>query len=198
MKNILALLLCFTLLCCNKKNEQKISNNAEKVYVISKEDQNFKNKIDSINSLKQNGRIVLPQKDFYSENHLIIDKNNFVYYYQRKNIPIFCSYGMEKDTLPHLLDLQPKDLIKIPKDCIEKIIEENVMTKEKGKQILIMASQKDSIKDREFLKFLYHMKVPTYIIRRTTQEEDTVLHYKKTNQYYNSNDINWDKKRIKF
>ncbi len=101
---------------------------------------------------------------------------------------------MEKVTLPHLLDLQPKDLIKIPKDCIEKIIEDNVMTKEKGKQILIVASQKDSIKDREFLKFLHHMKVPSYIIRRTTQEEDTVLHYKKTNQYYNSNDINWNKK----
>ena len=198
MKNILALLLCFTLLSCSKKSEQKISDNAEKVYVISKEDQNFKNKIDSINSVKQNGIIALPQKGFYGENHLIIDKNNFVYYYQRKNIPIFCSYGIEKDTLPHLLDLQPKDLIKIPKDCIEKIIEENVMTKEKGKQILIVASQKDSIKDREFLKFLHHMKVPSYIIRRTTQEEDTVLHYKKTNQYYKSNDINWDKKRIKF
>ena len=59
MKNILALLLCFTLLCCSKKSEQKISDNAEKVYVISKEDQNFKNKIDSINSVKQNGVIAL-------------------------------------------------------------------------------------------------------------------------------------------
>lgn len=197
MKNTLSLLFCFTLLCCNKKSEQKISNNYEKMYVISQEDENIKKEIDSINSIRKNGKFALPRKGFYHESNLIIDKNNFVYYYQGRYIPTFCSYGMENDTLPHFLDLQPKDLIKVPKDCIDKIINENVMTKEKWKQILIIASQNDSIKDREFLKFLHHMKVPAYIIRRTTQEEDTVLLFKRTNKYYNSDEIKWDKKRIK-
>lgn len=197
MKNILAFLFCFALLCCNKKSEQKNNNEYEKVYIISKEDNNLKKEIDSINSIKKDGRFALPRKGFYHENQLIIDKNNFVYYYQSRHIPIFCGYGMENDTLPHFLDLQPKDLIKIPKDCIDKIINENVMTKEKEKQILIIASQNDTIKDREFLKFLHHMKVPTYIIRRTTEEEDTVLLYKKINKYYNSDEIKWNKKRIK-
>ena len=152
MKNILSLLLCFTFLYCNKKSEQKTSNNSEKFYVISKEDKKRKKEIDSINNIKKDGKIALPRKGFYSENHLIIDKYNFVYYYQRIYTPAFCSYGMEKDTLPHLIDLAPKDLIKIPKDCIEKIINENLMTKEKEKQILIIISQNDTIKDRQFPK----------------------------------------------
>ena len=38
----------------------------------------------------------------------------------------------------------------------------------------------------------------SFIVRRTTQEEDTVLKYKKSNEYYDSNDVKWDKTRIKF
>jgi len=105
---------------------------------------------------------------------------------------------MGNDTFTHLLKLQPKDIIKAPKDCINKIINENVVTKEKRKQILIIASQNNTIKDREFLKFLHQMKVSTYIIRMSTQEENNVLQYKSTNQYYNSDKIKRDKNRIKF
>lgn len=192
------LLICFAFFTgCNNRIEQKNSNDIEKLYVISREDQKVKNEIDSINSLK-NESIALPRKCFYSENNLIIDKDNFVYYYQRRFIPIFCDYGMENDTLPHFLNLQPKDLVRIPKDVVEKIITENVMSKEKKKQILVIGSQKDTIKDLEFLKFLHQLKVPIYLVRRTTQEEDTVLYYKKIDKYYNSDEIKWDKTKIKF
>lgn len=37
-----------------------------------------------------------------------------------------------------------------------------------------------------------------YYIGRTTQEEDTVLKYKKNNKYYNFENIKWDKTKIKF
>ena len=36
-----------------------------------------------------------------------------------------------------------------------------------------------------------------YIVRRTTQEEDTVLKFIGNDKYYNPDEINWDKKRIK-
>ena len=196
MKNILILLICFTLLCC-KKDKNVNASKPEKTYIISFEDNKIIKEIDSINNLKKNGKIALPQKGFYGENNLIIDENNVVYYYQRRSVPILCSYGIKNDNLPEFLNLQPKDLIKIPKDYIAQIIYENVMTKEKRKQILIIASQNDTIKDIKLLRFLHHMKVPTYIIRRTTQEEDTVLVYKKTNKCYYSDEIKWDKKRIK-
>lgn len=133
------------------------------------------------------------------ESNLIIDKYSNVFYYQRnKKQVLLCDYGRENDTIPLFLDLQPKDLIKIPKDCVEKFINENVMNKERTSQILIMVSQTDTIKDKIFLNFLKRIKVPVYTIRRTTQEEDTVLKYKKSNKYYYSDSIKWDKSRIKF
>lgn len=109
---------------------------------------------------------------------------------------------MENDTIPKFIDLHPKDLIKIPKSCIESFINENVMTKEKRRQLLIVGSQNDTIKDKKILSFLYNMKVPTCVFRRTTQEEeeeeDTVLYYNKRNLYYHHNQIKWDKTKIKF
>ena len=111
---------------------------------------------------------------------------------------LFCDYGMENDTLPEFLDLQPKDLIKIPKEALKRFVDENVMNREKRRQILVIASQNDTIKDITSLKFLRNTRVPTYFIRRTTQEEDTVLQYKKTKIYYYSDSIKWDKTKIKF
>lgn len=133
------------------------------------------------------------------ESNIVIDENSNIYYYQKnRRADILCNYGMENDTIPKFINLQPKDLIKIPKDCIEKFIDENVMTKEKRRQILIVASQTDSIKNQTIVSFIYNLKVPTYVIRRTTQEEDTVIYYKKKNAFYYSDEIKWDKARIKF
>lgn len=38
----------------------------------------------------------------------------------------------------------------------------------------------------------------TYFIGETTQEEDTVLKYKKNNESYYFENIKWDKTKIKF
>lgn len=198
MKNYIFIFIILTLLGCNKKKSDIVSKNNTliKPYIISYEDRKIKENTDS---LKKSGSalIYLPRKGYYGESILIFDRNNDVFFYQNRYQPIFCSYGMENDTLPEFLNLQPKDLIKIPKKSIELFIEENIMKKEKKRQILIIASQKDTIKDEIILNFLHHFKVPTYIIRTTTLEEDIVLHYKKTNQYYYSKEINWDTTKIK-
>jgi hypothetical protein len=195
MKNVLVLIIVGLLFGCTKKGEVAKEDIAvQKPYVISEEDRKYREEL-------KNGKIPSPFIPFgiSGESNLLIDEHSNIYYYQRnKKVDLICDYGRENDTIPMFLDLQPKDLIKIPKDCIEKFINENVMNKEKRRQILIMESQTDTIKDKSFLRFLKNIQTPKYVIRRTTQEEDTVLYYKKKDLFYDSNVIKWDKSRIKF
>jgi hypothetical protein len=195
MKNVLVFIMISLFFGCNKKNgDLKEGDVIQKPYVISQEDREFRKKIKK-NKIPY---IIIPD-GISVESNLIIDEHSNIYYYQRtRSFGFGNDYQMENDSLTRFLNLQPKDLIKMPKDCLTKIIEENVISKEKNRQILIMASQTDTIKDQEFLNFLHHLKVPIYIIRRTTQEEDTVLKYKILDKYYNSKSVKWDKTKIKF
>jgi hypothetical protein len=192
MKKIVVLIMISLFFGCNKKEDSEV----QKPYIISAENIKIQKYSDSLKSSGSKIKL-LPLEGFYGECNLIIDRNGDALYFQNKNVVIMCGTGIENDTIPKFIDLQPKDLIKIPKDCMEKFIDENVMTKEKRRQILIIASQTDTINDQKILSFFYNMKVPTYLIRRTTQEEDTVLSYKKKNSFYSSDEIKWDKSRIK-
>ena len=71
------------------------------------------------------------------------------------------------------------------------------MNKEENRKILIVASQNDTIKNTSFFDFINKNKLRAYLIRKTTQEEDTVLKYKKNNESYYSGEIKWDKTKIK-
>ncbi len=189
----IGLMVCFLLLNCSKKDEKlRIKN---KPYIISYEDDKLKKYVDSSN--KTGKKIVLPFKIFYGENHLLIDKKGGLYYHQQKYTEIDCGTGRENDTLPHFLNLQPKDLLKIPETSLIDFLSENILSKEENRKILIVASQNDTIKNISFFDFINKNKLRTYLIRRTTQEEDTVLKYKKTNQSYYSDEIKWDKTKIK-
>lgn len=182
---------------CNKKSEVINRNGVvQKPYIISAENIKIQKYSDSLKNSGSKIKI-LPLKGFYGECNLIIDRNGDVLYFQNKKVGRICGTEMENNSLPRFINLQPKDLIKIPKDCIEKFIDENVMTKEKRRQILVVASQTDTINDQKILSFFYNLKVPRYVIRRTTQEEDTVLSYKKKNAFYYSDSIKWDKSIIK-
>jgi hypothetical protein len=196
VKKVILIFVIGLFFSCNKK---QTANNVPilKSYIISEEDRKLKENTDSLNRFG-NKAIYLPRKGFYGESNLIIDKKGEIYYFQKRYFMLFCDYGMENDTLPEFLDLQPKDLIKIPKEALKRFVDENVMNREKRRQILVIASQNDTIKDITSLKFLRNTRVPTYFIRRTTQEEDTVLQYKKTKIYYYSDSIKWDKTKIKF
>jgi len=183
-------IICLLFLNCSKREEKNIVKN--KPYIISKENR------ETLEDLKKR-KIPPPSTKgfFYGESQLIIDQKGDFYYYQKKYSPILCSYESDKDTLPDFLDLHPKDIIKIPQKTLTEFISENILTKEKLRQILIIASQSDTIKNDYFLSFLKSGLVRTYFIRKTTQEEDTVLKYKKNNEYYYSDEIKWDKTKIK-
>ncbi|MFH7003760.1 hypothetical protein [Flavobacterium bizetiae] len=184
-------LICLLFLNCTKKDEKIVEKN--KSYIISYEDKKLEKHYDSL--------AVPPPSTkgfFYGESQLIIDKKGNFYFYQKRYFLEFCSYGSEKDTLPHFLDLQPKDIVKIPKKCLNDFLSENILTKEKRRQILVIGSQSDTIKNPYFLDFLKSNIIQTYYIRRTTQEEDTVLKYKTNSDYYYSDSIKWDRSKIKF
>lgn len=188
-------MICLFLLNCAKKEEKPVEKN--KPYIISYEDEKLEKYYDSINT--HTDRFAPPpRKGFYAENQLLIDKRGNLYFYQKRYFLEFCSYGSEKDTLPHFLDLQPKDIVKIPETSLDDFLSENILNKEKNRRILIVASQNDTIKNTSFFNFINKNKLQAYAIRRTTQEEDTVLKYKRNNDYYYSDSIKWDRTKIKF
>jgi len=92
-------------------------------------------------------------------------------------------------------------LIEIPTNNISDFIKANY--KQKFKNITYICSKTDTLQSESFFVLEKALKSQEkygdyYNIRRTTQEEDTVLKHKKNNEFYNSEDINWDKNRITF
>jgi hypothetical protein len=193
---LIGFITCLLLFNCAKKEEKIVTKNNP--YIISEEDIKLQKYKDSLK--KSGSKIVLPDTKgfYYAENQLIIDNKRELFYYQREYIQILCNYGNENDTLPHFINLKTKDIIKIPQKSLDDFISENIMPKEKRRQILIIASQSDTITNTYFLNFIKKSHLLAYHIRRTTQEEDTVLKYKRNNDYYYSDSIKWDKTKIKF
>jgi len=194
MKNVFILMIFGFLFGCVKKGEDvKESSAIQKPYIISQEDKK---------NSERDGKMNVPPPyvpvGISMRSNLIIDAHSNMFYYQTNQKGGWCSTGIENDIIPRYIGISPKDLIIIPKDCLEKFIDENVMTKEERRRILIIASQKDTIIDQKFLDFFKNIKVSMYVVRRTTQEEDAVLKYKKANKYYDYKDIKWDRTRIKF
>lgn len=189
----IAFMICLLLLNCAKREEKIVIKN--KPYIISYENEKFDKYADSLK--KNSNTVALRPKGFYGESQLIIDKQGDFYYYQNRYIGIGCGTGRENDTLPYFLDLQPKDIIKVPQTSISDFLSENILSKEKNRRILIVASQTDTIKNTSFFNFINKNKLQAYAIRRTTQEEDTVLKYKENNYSYFSVEIKWDKTKIK-
>lgn len=198
MRVFIGFMVCLFLLNCTKLKEKIVIKN--KPYIISYEDRKLQKYIDSLKESKSNFA-AFPRKGFYGEHQLIIDKKGNLYFYQKEYFMQLCSYGSENDTLPHFLRLEPKDIVRIPQKNLTDFLSENILIKEKDRQTLIIASQKDTIKNISFFEFLKKKNIGNYIIRRTTQEEDTVLRYKNNDGkhiYYYPDSIKWDRTKIKF
>lgn len=189
MKNLILFIVLFSVASCTKKEASK---EELKPYIISEKEREIKAKT-------REGNFLPPPKGYYGEFQLVIDARDNFHCYQREDQSYVWNCVIDKnDTLPEFLNIQPKDLLHLNSKNITEIINENVMSKPKKRQILVIASQKDTIQNTSLINYLKTTKIPIYIIRRTTQEEDTVLHYKKENKYYFPEDIKWDKSRIKF
>ncbi|MFC4475475.1 hypothetical protein [Flavobacterium chungangensis] len=183
-------MICFLFLNCDKKEKTAIKS---KDYIISYEDRKLKRYYDSLQ--KDNPNTSPPPKGFYSERQLIMDKKREFYFYKKDFMRDGCGTTPESDTIPHLINLKPNDLIKVSQSNLSNFISNNFTNKKEYKGILIIASQNDTIKNELLFNFL-NKKDISFLIRKTTQEEDTVLKYKKRNETYKSKNIKWDKGRI--
>lgn len=187
MKKIhfLLLVISFFLLSCSKKEEVK-----NEVCIISEEER----KLDTMKN-------ILPWRGFYGLSNVIIDEKGDLYFHQKEYLFIVCGTGKE-NLIPEFMDLSPNDLIKIPKNTAIDFIKENIALQIKNKKTpLVIASQLDTLKNNTFLNYVRDYKksqIATYMIRRTTQEEDVVLKFKESDAFYNPDSVEWDKSRIKF
>ena len=183
-KIFIGFVVCFLLFNCNKKESQKKNT----FYVISIE----KSKL--LNELKKKN-IPPPPSGFYSYNNLIIDQKGDFYFYQKEYTPWHC-IPSEKDTIPDFFNIKPIEIIKVPNNSIVDFIKQNVTNRNEMKRMLVIASQNDTIKNNALLFYLNENPLRSFSTRRTTQEEDTVLKYKKNNEFYNYEDIKWNQNRI--
>jgi hypothetical protein len=74
--------------------------------------------------------------------------------------------------------------------------------KDAFRNITFIASKSDTLQSKAFFDLRNSLNSSIkgrdfYLVRRTTQEEDTVLKYKKNNKYYYSDSIKWDQTKIK-
>lgn len=209
MKSVLILIMFGLVFGCAKKGEVVNEYSAvQKPYVISEFNKQLKEYhkyyVDS------NGRKIaipppppsIPMGLIYGTNNFIIDKDSKIYYFQRNNeVDFRCVTGLENDTIPHFIGLQPKDLIEIPNNCIADFVKTNY--KKEARNFTFISSELDTLKSKSYFDLIKAIENAlvnrdSYFIGRTTQEEDTVLNYKKKNMFYYSREIKWDKSRIKF
>ncbi|WP_396169635.1 hypothetical protein [Flavobacterium sp.] len=206
MKKILIVLIIGIFIGCNKK---KSNDNAylKKPFIISE----FWKPILKYRKANRDTNSVYPSPPplpiagfSYGNNIFIIDKKTNIYYYQQEKINGFiCGTGRINDTIPEFINLKPENIIEIPKGCIDDFIKLNIRKGERNR--INIASQLDTL---TFDSYYIMMKAinntcnendrDVYIVRRTTQEEDTVLKFVGNDKYYFPKEINWDKKRIKF
>lgn len=185
--------ICLLLLNCDKKEQKIVEKNI--AYIISQEK----------NRQIINGSTIsqppIPGFLVYGTNTFIVDSDSKLYYFKRGDVGHICGNWSKDDTIPYYINLQPKDLIEIPNNSISEFVKLNY--KDNFRNLTFIASKLDTIKTKNYFDLIKAIKSSLkekdmYFIRRTTQEEDTVLKFKKNKYKYNSNDIKWDENRITF
>jgi len=189
----LLLLIFFFLLNCTKKEEVK-----DVPYIISKAEADYKK------MLKESRNHSIPPPPprgtfVYGSSNFIIDKDTNVFYFQQPSFFI-CGTGAENDTVPRLMEFKKEDFIKIPINSIQDFVKLNYKKGERN--FAHIASQIDTLNFKVYFDLVNAITQSTYvrngdffIIRKTTQEEDTVIDYKKKSKSYYWEDIKWDTSR---
>jgi len=108
----------FILLNCSKREEKIFKKN--KPYIISKEKNRRVINGDTVKPPPVPGFLV------YGTNTFIIDSDSTIYYFKRGNVGHICGNWERGDTIPHFIDLQPKNLTKIPTNSISNFIKLNL------------------------------------------------------------------------
>lgn len=175
--------LVFFIVSCN--DNQVLERKEKETYIISKRD--------SI----QNLSFKLEHTYYASANFILVDTNKVFFY---KDYSSFARCAPTIDNRPIFIDLHPRDIIQLPTSSIGEFIELNFSREEMFNSIAI-ASYTDTIKspvlEKMFSTFA-KKRLPKFLVRRTTLEEEIVIYHKTHNLAYLPYDVEWDTTRINF
>lgn len=134
--------------------------------------------------------------------NFIIDTFGEVYFYAQPQYGWFCGTGFNWDTPPEFINLKPKDIVQVPINSITDFIKLNVLSLDGNDRRVAIASVKDTIQSVGLSKILAvcndNSNKIKWTFRKTTQEENVVLKFKKLNRKYYFEDIKWDSTKIWF
>ncbi len=144
-----------------------------------------------------------PIRTYYFPSNFIIDTGGHIYFYQQSiQNGWLCGTGINWDTPPYFIDLKPKDIIEVPSDNLERFIKANIQYLDNYNRKFAVASTVDTITSVGLAKiFKVFQDTANHIkwrFRRTTQEENVVLEYKKKQERYDYEEIKWDSTKILF
>ena len=87
-----------------------------------------------------------PIKRYYFPSNFIIDTGGHIYFYQQKiETGWICGMGIEWDTPPTFIDLQPKDIIEVPSQHLNAFIKLNIQYLDSSDRQFAIASVADTI-----------------------------------------------------
>ena len=145
-----------------------------------------------------------PIKEYYFPSNFIIDTGGHIYFYQQRiKAGWICGTDMDWNTQPSFIDLQPTDVIEVPTQNLEEFIKFNIQYLDNSDRQFAIASVADTISSLGLVKIFSVFKDKTnhisWTFRRTTQEENIVLNFKKSKEiYYHSDEIKWDSTKTIF
>jgi hypothetical protein len=145
-----------------------------------------------------------PIKEYYFPSNFIIDTGGHIYFYQQRiKSGWICGTNMDWNRPPIFIDLQPEDIIEVPAQNLEDFIKCNIQYLENADRWFAIASVADTITSYGLAKIFFVFKDKTNYIkwtfRRTTDEENVVLSFKKSKEkYYHSDEIKWDSSKTLF
>jgi hypothetical protein len=143
-----------------------------------------------------------PIQTYYLATNFIIDTSGEVYFYEHPQYGWFCGTGFNWDTPPEFINLKPKDIVQVPINSINDFIKLNILSLDSDNRRVAVDSVKDTIQSIGLSKILVvcndNSNKIRWTFRKTTQEENVVLKFKKLNMRYNSEDIKWDSTKIWF
>ena len=144
-----------------------------------------------------------PPKEYYFPSNFIIDTGGHIYYYQQRMKFGWNCIPSEVDLPPLFIDLQPKDIIEVPTQNVKEFIKLNIQYLDNSDRQFAIASVADTITSNGLTKIFLIFKDKTndisWIFRRTTQEENIVLNFKKSKEmYYRADEYKWDSTKTLF
>ena len=145
-----------------------------------------------------------PIKEYYFPSNFIIDTGGHIYFYQQRiKSGWICGTDMNWNTPPSFINLQPKDIIEVSAQNLEDFIKLNIQYLDNSDRQFAIASVSDTITSSGLAKIFSTFKDKTnhisWTFRRTTEEENSVLGFKKgKEEYYHSDEIKWDSTKTLF